>query len=143
MNWGHKIIVVYGVFVAGMSFLAFKASQQNTELVTEDYYGKELVYQKKIDAIKRTSLLSAVVNITYNNHEVAVVFPADFSLKTITGDVVLYCPSDATKDKQQAFTLTGGGVNMPVPPGNHGVQYVQVSWVADGLSYYAEQKINL
>ena len=51
MNWGHKIIAVYVVFIAGMIFLVFKSSRQNIELVTEDYYAKELVYQQKIDEL--------------------------------------------------------------------------------------------
>ena len=41
MNWGYKIIVVYAVFISGMLFLAFKSTEQNIQLVTEDYYTKE------------------------------------------------------------------------------------------------------
>ena len=141
MNWGHKIIVVYGVFVAGMSFLAFKASQQNVELVTDDYYAKELVYQKKIDAVKRVASLSATINITSVNHQLTIIFPKDFIKKSIAGEVNMYCPSDEKKDKQELFNVTDSAVNIVIPQSYHGLQYVQVSWVVDGLNYYYEQKI--
>ena len=64
MNWGYKILMVYILFVAGIMVMVFMSSTQNTDLVTTDYYEKELVYQQKIDQISRTSALSAKVAIT-------------------------------------------------------------------------------
>ena len=78
MNWGHKILIVYAVFVGGMLFLAFKSSKQNVDLVTEDYYAKELQYQQKIDELKRTASLSAPVNFEVVNHALTIRFPKDF-----------------------------------------------------------------
>lgn len=141
MNWGHKIIVVYAVFVAGMLFLAFKSSRQNTDLVSEDYYAKELVYQQKIDEVKRTTALSAPVQITLVNKEVSIQFPKDFATKKITGEVSLYCPSDEKKDRTQPFTVTDAAVNMVLPGNYHGLHYVKLSWTAEGITYYYEQKI--
>src|SRR5664279_4484108 len=106
MNWGYKIVVVYVIFVTGMLFLVYKSSTQNIELVTEDYYAKELVYQQKIDAVKRAGLLSAPVNIKFINHELTIYFPKDFASKKIAGDVTLYCPSDEKKDMNQKFSVT-------------------------------------
>lgn len=141
MNWGHKIIVVYIVFVAGMILLVYKASKQNIELVTEDYYAKELVYQKKIDQARRTSQLSAPVNIKLINHELTIDFPKDFAAKKLTGDVTLYCPSDEKKDMQQQFIVTDSAVSITVPDHYHGLHYVKINWGAGGLNYYYEQKI--
>jgi hypothetical protein len=141
MNWGHKIIAVYVLFVAGMIFLAYKASIQNKDLVTEDYYAKELVYQQKIDQSKRAGLLSAPVDINIVNKELTIRFPKDFADKKVTGEAVLYCPSDETKDMQQKFEITNGAVEIKVPAGNHGLHYVKINWEADGVSYYYEKKI--
>ena len=46
MNWGYKIILVYVLFVAGIVFLVVRSSMENTDLVTSDYYEKELKYQR-------------------------------------------------------------------------------------------------
>jgi FixH len=141
MNWGHKIIVVYIVFVAGMLFLAYKSSTQNIELVTGDYYAKELVYQQKIDQAKRAALLSAPVDIKINHHELAIIFPKDFTAKKITGEVTLYCPSDEKKDMHQQFTVTDSAVSITVPGNYRGLHYVKINWSAGDVNYYYEQKI--
>ena len=44
---------VYLAFVAGMGFLVFKASNQEFDLVTKDYYEQELKYQQVIDQSAR------------------------------------------------------------------------------------------
>ena len=143
MNWGHKIIVVYILFVAGMLFLAFKSSKQNIELVTEDYYAKELVYQQKIDESKRTASLSAPVVIIVTDHEVTIHFPKDFATKKITGEVTLYCPADEKKDMNQQFMVTDNAVSIAVPASNHGLHYVKINWSTGGVNYYYEKKINI
>jgi hypothetical protein len=141
MNWGHKIIIVYAVFVAGMLFLAFKSSKQNTDLVTEDYYAKELVYQQKIDEIKRTSLLSEPVTVLVANHEIVLTFPKDFATKKITGQAELYCPSDEKKDKNQVFSVSDSSVKIALPDSYHGLHYVKINWTVEGVNYYYEEKI--
>ena len=41
MNWGKKIAVLYIGFVIMIGFLVYKSTQQNTDLVSDDYYKKE------------------------------------------------------------------------------------------------------
>ncbi len=141
MNWGHKIILVYAVFVAGMLFLAFKSSKQNIELVTEDYYAKELVYQQKIDESKRTAALSAPVEVKLVNHALTINFPKDFAAKNIVGEAMLYCPSDEKRDINQPFNVTDSAVSIVVPDNYHGLHYVKINWRVEGVDYYFEYKI--
>lgn len=143
MNWGHKIIVVFAVFVSGMLFLAYKASRQNIEMVTEDYYAKELVYQQKIDETKRTAMLSSPVMISVTSHQLSIKFPKDFAGKEITGTVSLYCPSDEKKDMHRQFDVTDRVLSMPVPGHYKGLHYVKINWNAGGISYYYEHKITI
>ena len=141
MNWGYKIIVVYVVFVAGMIFLVVKSSQQNKDLVTEDYYAKELVYQQKIDQSKRVAALTAAVDVGVVDHELIIRFPKDFAAKKITGDAVLYCPADEQKDMNQAFTLRDEQLHIRLGENYKGLFYVKINWEADGVTYYYEKKI--
>ena len=141
MNWGHKIIGVFIIFVAGMLLLVYKSSKQNNDLVTEDYYGKELIYQQKIDEAKRTASLSAPVNIKLISQQLIITFPNDFAGKKINGDATLYFPADETKDIQQQFSVTGGVVNITVPASYHGLHYVKINWAVEGVKYYYEHKI--
>lgn len=123
--------------------MVYKATQQNIDLVTTDYYAKELVYQERIDEAKRTSLLSASVTIVKKQRQLEVSFPKEFLNKKITGSVKIYFPADEKKDAVKGFETANNMVEMAIPEKNKGFHYVQISWVADGLNYYYEQKINL
>jgi hypothetical protein len=103
MNWGYKIMLVYLIFIFGMVFMVFKSSEQNIQLVTEDYYAKELLYQKKIDEFNRTASLSKPLEVTFNNQTLTIIFPDDFMSKKIAGEVILYCPSDEKMDIHKLF----------------------------------------
>jgi hypothetical protein len=143
MNWGYKILFVYIVFVAGMLWMVFKSSNQKIDLVTKDYYAKELAYQQRIDETKRTRMLSVPVRITEKNRGIEIVFPAEFTNKKIKGTVKLYFPADENLDTMQGFETTVTLVLLPFSKANTHLHYVQVSWEADGLAYYFEQKIIL
>jgi hypothetical protein len=58
MNWGYKILFVYAIFITGILFMVFKSATQKMDLVTPDYYAKELKYQEKIDESNRVNALS-------------------------------------------------------------------------------------
>jgi hypothetical protein len=143
MNWGHKILFVYLAFVVGIMLLVFKSSTQKIDLVTPDYYAKELKYQDRIDAEKRTNALSTRVSYQVVNQQMIITFPKEFSSKSINGTVLLYCPSDDKKDVEQTFATSNGSFTMPIPVNNKGSHEVQINWLADGNSYYYKNKLIL
>lgn len=141
MNWGKKILIVYLVFVAGIVFMVFKSSMQKTDLVTTDYYAKELKYQDKIDEMNRVSALSAPVTYAMKNDELIIEFPKDFNGKKLTGEAVLYCPSDENRDVKQTFSLQDESLKMKIPAAKGGLYQLQLTWQDGGVSYYFEKKI--
>lgn len=141
MNWGYKILFVYAAFVAGISFLVFKSSSQKIDLVTTDYYAKELRYQQRIDETRRVNVLSQPVKYEIRDKNITVLFPQDFSGKKLSGDVVLYCPSNEDKDVKHNFSVQALSVVIPLSSFNKGYYILQVSWRADSLTYYFEDKI--
>jgi hypothetical protein len=141
MNWGHKILIVYAVFVAGILFLVFKSSSQKMDLVTTDYYAKELKYQQKIDETNRVNALSAPVLYEIKNSEMVIHFPKDFSGKKLSGEAVLYCPSDENKDVKYPFSIQDAPVIIPLPPVHKGLYELHLTWQTGGYNYYFEKKI--
>ena len=141
MNWGRKILIVYIVFVLGIGFMVYKASTQNDDLVTTDYYAKELKYQEKIDEVKRVSALSAPVEYTIKDNALTIQFPKDFAGKQLAGEAVLYCPSDEKKDVKKNFTLKDEPLLIEIPAGNKGLYELHLSWKDEAITYYFEKKI--
>ena len=140
MNWGYKILMVYAFFVAGILFLVFKSSSQKMDLVTTDYYEKELKYQQKIDETNRVNALSAQVSCEIKNGDLIIIFPKDFAGKNVTGEATLYCPSDEDKDATQKFNILDTALIVPIPSKKNAYE-LHLSWQANGLNYYYEKKI--
>ena len=52
MNWGWKIALGYGCFVAFILFMVYSANQVDFQLVTPDYYSAEIAFQDQIDKLR-------------------------------------------------------------------------------------------
>jgi hypothetical protein len=141
MNWGYKILVVYGIFVAGILFMVFRSSGEKTDLVTTDYYAKELKYQDKIDEMNRVSALSEELRYEIKDNQLMLYFPKDFAGQKITGTAELYCPSDEDKDVKKDFSVQDAAAQMTIKAANKGQHELHISWQVNGVTYYFEKKI--
>lgn len=141
MNWGYKILLVYAVFVLGIMFLVYKSSRQKVDLVTTDYYAKELKYQDKIDAMNHADKLTEAVKYEIGNGKLTIVFPKDFSGKKVEGQIVMYCPANEDKDVKHNFSVEDQPVYVPIKPCDKGEYDLKLDWKADGTSYYFEKKL--
>lgn len=141
ISWGYKILFLYLSFVAGILFLVFKASHENYDLVTKNYYEAELKYQDVIDQKSNTAGLSAPVRVENTKSKLMVYFPADFSNKTITGEAYLYCPSDAKKDMKRSFDSKDLAFEWILPAAPVGLYELKLKWKSDGKEYYKEEKV--
>jgi hypothetical protein len=139
MNWGYKILFVFVIFIAGILFMVFTSSTQKMDLVTTDYYARELKYQEKIDEASRVNALSEEIRYQINDKAIAIYFPKDFSGKKISGRANLYCPSDEQKDRVQNFLVQDE--ELIIPTVNKGQFELHISWQVNGINYYFEKKI--
>jgi hypothetical protein len=141
MNWGTKILIVYVVFILGILAMVYLSATQKTDLVTTDYYAKELKYQEKIDEMNRVAALNAPVEYIIKDNSLIIKFPEDFAGKKISGEAVLYCPSDEKKDIKKNFSVQDESLQIYIPPANSGSYELHLSWQAGGVTYYYEKKI--
>jgi len=143
MNWGYKILFVYLIFIVGMLYLVIKSSSQKMDLVTSDYYAKELKYQDKIDEISRTNALSEPVKYEIGFNKLLVFFPKDFAGKKISGTAEIYFPADEKKDSRLNFNMQDSILSISIPTINRGLHELHLSWKVEGINYYYEKKIIL
>ena len=141
LSWGYKIMFVYIAFVAGMGILVFKASSQKFDLVTTDYYDQELKYQQVINQAANSSRLSAPVTIERNKGELKISFPNEMKRKKKLVDFYLYYAADAKKDFRRSFELDENEIVQALPVGMKGMYELKLSWEAEGVKYYFEQKL--
>lgn len=143
MSWGYKILSVYILFVVGIMVMVFKSSMQNTDLVTPDYYEKELKYQQTIDESARTGKLSAKVEVTTTDSEIRIQLPPEMNELDVKATVLLYCPSDKRKDIKKDMAIKGATLVLPINTETKGAFDLKINWQAGGTTYYHEQKLFL
>ena len=141
MSWGYKIMFVYLAFVAGMCFLIFKASNQEFDLVTKDYYEQELKYQQVIDQSANASRLSMPLYIEKKEAELKISFPDEMKNKKKLVDFYLYYAADAKRDFRRSFELNENELAQALPVGMKGMYELKLTWETEGVKYYHEQKI--
>lgn len=143
-NWGWGIALFYTSFVVFMLFMVWCTNLMKTELVTEDYYGKELKFQEQLDKMKRSNVLSQPVNWTVQNNSVKLNFPADVKGRDIKAKVLFYRPDNSKRDFNIACTADTNGVCViNSEKFHHGAYKMEVDWSAGKETYYTEGVINI
>ena len=143
INWGYKILIVYGVFVIGMLTLVFLSSKENKDLVSENYYEEEIKYQHIIDESANTASLSSDPLINRNNNVVNITFPEEFTHEKTDGEWVLYYAADKSKDVQGKLNVINGKYSIEIPDYATGTYQLILNWRAAEKKYYFEKAITL
>lgn len=137
ISWGTKIAFLYGGFVVMILALVSATFRHKNELVTEDYYQQETVFQKRLDAARAAQTLEEPLLLTGNSQTLILTFPVRFSGKEISGNVHFYAPSHAAADRSFPLTNLQDRKWIMSREKLATVPYeVQVSWAADGVDYY-------
>ena len=95
LSWGKRIAMLYIGFVALVAVMITMSMRQKIELVSPDYYDRELVFQNKIDEMNNANALSERVSHIITDNAFVIQFPTQFKGSTLNGDVLFFRPSDA------------------------------------------------
>lgn len=145
MNFGHKIGIVYTLFVIFMiTLVTLCVKQKDISLVSNDYYKQEIAYQAEIEKQRNAEQLTTPVEISYagEKQQVSISFPAE--QKGAVGKVKFYRPSDAKKDFTVDLALQQNTVqNIEVNKLVKGLWVVKIEWEKAGKVYQTEEKLVL
>lgn len=139
MSWGTRIAILYGGFIAMILFLVFKTMNENVDLVSTDYYQKELKFQEQINRQNQSASLSEQPAIEIMEKAIAIKFPGSVVKENISGTIKFYRASDSSKDLTMNIAVDSSGTQLisseKLIKGNYAVQ---MTWAADGKDYYNE-----
>ena len=141
IGWGTRVAFLYGGFVVMIGVLVFSSMRQEFDLVSKDYYQKELAFQDVIDAGKNQSGLSRPVDIMKTGEHVVFSFPPEFSGQEIEGDITFYSPVNAAWDR--SYPIAGEGIvySIPVRTMEQTLYQVKITWESGGKKYYQEDEL--
>lgn len=138
MNWGKKITIAYLAFVALIVTMVVVSVRQKVDLVSADYYAKELNYQSDLNKLNNAKALSSQLNCIVLDNALQIQFPTEHSTSTIQGKVFVYKPSDNKSDRTIAINATDGIQVIPTTEFAKGMYKVIVDWTVDGKEFQAE-----
>jgi hypothetical protein len=144
MSWGVKITMLYAGFVLFIATMVSMSISQKVDLVSEDYYEQELLFQDKINLFDRTQALSNQLSWQVQKDKLTLDFPAQFRGKQTSGKVFFFRPSDAVLDKSmkiQADTLTTKSISIKTL--KKGLYKIQINWEVENIQYYNEGFIQI
>jgi nitrogen fixation protein FixH len=144
LNWGTGIVLA---FIGFISFILFFVIRMNTDdranhdLVTEDYYKKELAYQKEIDAEKEAKALPHQLQIEKAEEGLLIRFPEHMDPAKISGKVSLYRPSNKHLDFDFPISLSNAHLLIPDKRLLDGRWDINIRWTYEGKDYLIKKSM--
>lgn len=140
ISWGVKIIIAFIIFAGGIGTMVGISMSKNIDLVSENYYEKELKYQERIDMINRTNSLTEKPVIENASGTIKIKFP-DFK-DNITGKINFYRAMDKKKDFSVDISKDENGVQViPTERMDKGNWKAEIIWKKNGKEYFTQSEI--
>ena len=145
-NWGTGIVIAFGLFITFILYFVFKVQgdmKYDHQMVTEEYYKKEMGYQAQLDKAQNAHDLKEKVVIATKADGIEISFPASFDYKKITGKVSFYRPSNQQEDFDMPISLSTSNLLIPKTKLVGGRWDISVEWNYEGKGYLNKEKVNL
>ena len=143
MSWGTKVIIILTVFVIGILSMVYISMQQTTEVIEDNYYERELQYQKIIDAKQNLHNLKDTVAIHSEGQYVQVNIP-EIAVSKLDSGTIQFLKLSNSKDDRTLEMKQESGTLYKIPASwlPKGWYKVKMQWTNDGVKYYHEQNFN-
>jgi nitrogen fixation protein FixH len=135
-SWGTGIIIFISVFLLlDLIFILFSFSHK-VDLVTNNYYEKELKYQDEINKQTNSSQLKERVTIDYQKSFVRIIYPKSLLSNNPAGTVRFYRPSNSVYDFETQLKLDSSGTQIIKTSGLiPGAWKIILNWNSSGVEY--------
>jgi len=142
LSWGTGIVVSFIVFAVAILVAVYIAMTSKVDLVSDNYYEKELKYQDHIDVVKNAQGLEKNIECSLSDASLTITFPRIAPESDYSGFVYFFRPSDKSQDFTKQLALDSL-YTQSFPTGSmiKGKWLMQITWKATGREYYHEQPV--
>ncbi|WP_310397757.1 FixH family protein [Hymenobacter sp.] len=144
--WPYAIVAVFVLFAVYIGSMVYQAMQTDVNLVSADYYQKELAHQQRMNAVARTAALPTPVQVRHDaaSRRLTLQLPAALAGQAVQGQVHFFRPSDKALDFTLPLQLAADqrqliNTNKMAP----GLWRVQLDFTAGGQAYFLEQDLTV
>lgn len=143
-NWGTGLAIWLALFIVFILYFVIRISTEDKydyDLVTEEYYQKEMVFQQEIDAEENSNSLDGYITGEKVAEGWLLTFPNNIDYTKIVGTVFLYRPSNKKLDFQLPLQLTSSKMLIPDQKFIAGRWNTTVQWTYNGEDYLYKKEI--
>ncbi len=144
INWGTGLVIGMALFISFILYFVIKIStdkKYDYDLVTEQYYQKEMVFQKEFDAEENSNSLETNIFGEKTAEGWMLTFPKNIDYTKIEGTVFLYRPSNKQLDFQLPLKLSSPNLLIPDKRLVAGRWNTIVQWSYEGEDYLYKKEI--
>ena len=143
-NWGTGIVLAFVAFISFIMYFVVVANSDpraDHDLVTEEYYRKELEYQQDLDASRNLELFGGQVEVLRISGGLGIRLPKGMDPQGIDGKVSLYRPSNKQLDFE--FPIQNSDTLQLIPASRllDGRWDIRVNWTYKGKPYLFRERI--
>jgi len=145
-RWPSAIAAAFGLFGLGTAVLVGLCLWHGVDLVSADYYDRELRYQEQLERMARTRALGSGLEVTYDldADAIRIRLPSRGQDPPPTGVIHLYRPASAQEDRRLTLDLDPTGrQTLDARALKPGLWRVRLTWSLAGQEYYDDQKVHI
>lgn len=145
-NWGTGIVMAFVVFILFILYFVLKVQSDvkyDHEMVTEEYYKKEIGFQKQLDKQQNAQNLTDKLKIVVKAEGVEIQFPKSFDFTKIKGNVSLYRPSNQQLDFDMPISLSSSNLLIPKTKLAGGRWDISIDWNYNRKAFLNKENVNL
>jgi len=140
--WGTIMtLVLFSAFFIGFAIWTF---QTDVELVYDNYYEKDVVFEEQIRRVERTEALPVKPELKYerSRESLMIHFPTQMNHLEPTGSILLFRPSDLNLDRLFTLNLSGDTLQtISLPELLPGLWRIKLNWTSSSVEYYLEEML--
>lgn len=139
ISWGYRIFLLYTGFAFFIVLMVWKSFGEPVELVTDDYYNKELLYNDQMAKMEHVKQLGSDLKWRIVDGNLTIEFPGLADGGTLT----FQRPSDQTKDVAVSLESAAADsiVTIPGTSFTKGMYRLRADWTMGGTGYYSEHVV--
>ncbi|MFC7772301.1 FixH family protein [Flavobacterium sp. GCM10027622] len=145
-NWSTGIVMAFAIFITFILYFVLKVqgdAEYDHEMVTEDYYKKEIGFQTQLDKQQNAMDLSERVAVINTTEGLEIHFPKSFDWNQIQGKVSLYRPSNQQLDFDIPISLSSSNLLIPKTKLAGGRWDITIDWNYNGKGFLNKETVNL
>lgn len=150
ISWGTGIVIAFISFIAFILFFVIKMtidSKANHDLVTPNYYERELHFEAELAAQNRAKNMETPVNISIQPEGILLLFPENYARllepSMVQGTISLSKPDNKKLDHELQLQLQGNSQLIPAENLVEGQWNMVLDWQFQGEAYRIERGLRV